>query len=1387
MKRLKIHSVMRRFLLLSALGAVAVPSLASTVVPSPIPGYVHEIFTAEDGLPRAGISHAVETRDGFLWLATFDGLVRFDGLRFEIFDGERIPALPSNRIAELLETRDGALWVRSDRGHLTRYGEGVFTSCGKPVAGVADCRLEEGSDGYGRWLEDASGTLWVRSDIGLFWYRDGALIEEESLAGQSVKKLFESRAGEFWITTEDGELWRQSSTGFERIATLPWRGPHVNSLAEDENGELWIGSSREVVRFKEGRFETMWHGRGWVQNDSMGTLWLTSGRRLMQFAQGQFETVITSPPRPDPFESQKYDLRSKTIYVGPDGTIWKVWASMLLRDGEPLPAIVNEFWNLSSVIVDRQGIVWAMGEHGELHALRPARVQSLLRDPVYPVIVSVYEDVEGTLWTGGGRHQLEPGGESRSQWGEPKPRNEAQAMLRDREGTLWIGSRRSLFTLHEQGYEGPHGPVELQRTSIRALLESRDGSLWVGTVDGLFHRQRVGHEVRWAHFSEEDGVHPVVRVIRELPDGSLWLGTNGGGVVRFRDGRFTTIDRARGLSSDLVRAIWPAPDGRLWIATENHGLNRLDPTTVDDSEGPEIVAFGKSQGLYSNGIHQIVDDDHGNLWMSSNQGIFRVQLADLNAVADGLKPRLQSIAYTHRDGMLDPEANGGRQNSGLRDREGRIWFPTQKGLVSIDPRVVLAEKSLPRVHLERLHLPLGESDLVSSEVRLSPAERSFRITFTAPDLSRPQDLRFRYRLSPHESDWNDAGSRREAVYSKVPPGDYIFEVAVGSEGRWSEQPTQLAVHAVPRFDETSWFHGLLALMALVGVAAAFQWRERQARYRESKLEELVYERTATIAEQAEELRELDRLKSQFVAKVSHELRTPLTLTLGPLRDLLDGAFGPLGDGVESQLQLVRRNSERLLGLVEQLLDVARLDAGRLELQLAQGNLCALVRGRVEAFLLLAERNRVNLTFEASDGPVRMVLDRRELEKVVDNLLSNAIKFTEAGGSVWVTLEVPQETEEVVLRVRDTGAGISTKQLHRIFERFYRGAPDGKIPGTGLGLALSRQLVELHGGTLSVESREGAGTCFSVTLPRGLQATVEEEVPADGDPAPTEAIGVSTPELSVSTPLDEAASEGRAVVLVADDNAEVRAYIRRHLEGCYTVREAADGLEALALARESTPDLVVSDVMMPGLDGIDLVRSLRRDADLMLVPVVMVTARASSESRLESLREGVDDYLVKPFDAQELLVRVENLLGRRRQLLEHAQESPRGLEISEIEATPADRLFLERVRSVIEERLGDSEMTVATLAELMGCDRSYLLRKLRALVGETPSRLLRSFRLQRAAQLLQANAASVSEIAYAVGFKNVPHFSRAFLEEFGERPSAFATRHRLPSKVSSSGS
>jgi signal transduction histidine kinase/CheY-like chemotaxis protein/AraC-like DNA-binding protein len=675
---------------------------------------------------------------------------------------------------------------------------------------------------------------------------------------------------------------------------------------------------------------------------------------------------------------------------------------------------------------------------------------------------------------------------------------------------------------------------------------------------------------------------------------------------------------------------------------------------------------------------------------------------------------------------------------------------------------------------------------------LSPKERDLEITYTALTFVEPGNVRFRYRLDPYDPDWVDAGSRRTAFYTRVPPGHYTFKVVASQGGdRWTPAEATVQLNVAPLFRETTTAKILLALaIALLG-ALAYQWRVRSLRQREVELTALVATRTAELqrneqelATKNEKLAQLNQLRSRLFANLSHEFRTPLTLILGPLKSLLDGRHGALSREARGQGDLMLRNTQRLLRLINQILELARLQAGSVTVHRQPVELVGFVRSVTQAFTPLAERNGIAIIFRSPLRSLTLAADPEQLEKVLLNLLSNAVKFTGNGGIIDVS--VGQDGGTGLIVVRDSGVGIAAADLPHIFDRFYQAdsANTRRYEGTGIGLALVKELVELHGGEIGVTSTPGQGTTFTVRLPLNVAGSEEVALASSATPSAelselyaleTTSPGHLSQDGSGGTGEVETAQD-RTTVLLVDDNPDVRAYVRSVLAPQFHVLEAGDGKAGLALAREALPDLIVADVMMPELDGLGLGRALKSDPMTDAIPVILLTARAESADQIAGLEAGADAYLMKPFDPGVLTACVANLLHQRRRLRDHFRLGESALPATAPAATSELDL---RLRPLVEAHLVDPEFGPEALAEAASLSYHQLYRALRDELGTTPTRYIRTVRAECAAVLLRQGAGSVTEIAYAVGFESLSYFRRAFKERFEATPSDFLASNASP--------
>jgi len=1336
--------------------------------------WVHESWTVKDGLPVNSINGIVQDRTGYIWAATFDGLVRFDGLRFTVFNSANSEELPSNRIIQLKEGRDGSLWLATEQNHIVRFRAGRFTHIqyenpkhsGLPVLFL-----------------DSAGGVWVGTNDGLWTVQRDRLVRVGAgMLDAAVTSIAQRRDSSLWIGTSGAGLFRVANDRqVTRVATnAALDGDFIGRILEDASGTLWIGGTRAIWSLRDRL----------VKVKGLPARFPTTAFAHLRTSGAVYAQIGSATYRIDSDSAVLVHPASVVGGIGlwaDSGAIWTVSGQDVLRDNQRVFTL-PEKRTASGALFDREGSLWLGTDAGGLHRLKPAlfTTYSMAEGVGYPNVYATFVDRSGAVWLGtwgNGVSRLDPATGRATLVGAGTTPHDVNSFYEDDAGAMWVaggpGEGGVYLCTPPAMTCRREGPRELRDRAVSALYADADKRLWAGAYGLLFRYDGRN----WTSFPPASGApQATVRAFATTRDGALWMGTNGGGLARYREGAFTQITRSDGLPSDLIRSLYADSDGWLWVGTEGRGLARIDPRAAK----PAIVRIGTKDGLFDEVIHQILEDDAGRLWMNTNRGIFWVARAELNAFADGKASRVHSTAYSERDGMRNREGNGGVQPAGAKGPDGRLWFPTQDGVVAVDPAKVRRDRLAPPLVVERI-VARGEALLPERDsIALAPNQRDVQIEYTALTFLEPANVRFRYRLDPYDANWVDVGNRRTAFYTKVPPGRYTFRVeASDAAGGWFEPGIGLTVRVLPRVWETGVFRW--SLLAAIGVLLLVAIREREARLRRHavQLERVVDERTAALRERERELADrnaelqsLDHAKTRFFANVSHELRTPLTLTIGPLEDLRTRAGGD--PQVERWLDIALRNARRLLRLVNQILDVAKLEAGAMHLAPRPVDIGPFTRGVVAAFAPVAERKGIRLTVETVDA-LRGAFDADAIEKILTNLLSNAIKFTPSGGSVSVALS--NEGGSARLAVRDSGPGIPPDQIAHVFERFYQvdESTTRAQPGTGIGLSLVKELVELHGGTIAVASGNG-GTTFTATIP-SLAAV-------DGVVVPETAAIPSIASLSTTITAEhsgdaadssenEAQSEDVPTLLVVDDSADLRSYIRDHFAARFRVLEAADGAEGITLAQRQLPDVVLSDVMMPGTDGHELVRVLRANAETEFLSIILLTAQAENEQRLDGLERGADDYIVKPFEMRELDVRVRNLIAARRRLRERFSRAPAEVSAAAVSVAggiaSVDQVYAARVRDAVRHGLADPDFGVGELADAVSQDRSHLFRRVKQVFGESPSELIRRMRLEEGERLLTEGSATVTDVAYAVGFNSLSYFCHCFQEAYGVTPAAYRSR------------
>ncbi|NNE47352.1 MAG: response regulator [Rhodothermales bacterium] len=1181
---------------------------------------VHDVWRIEDGLPQNSVRAIEQTRDGYLWLGTEEGLARYNGIGFTTFDKRTVPAFrESQSIRALLEDSHGTLWIGTMGGGLVRYHDGVFEVVGPETGFLGNV--------VGAFAEGADGEIYVgTSDQGLFVFRD-EVFTRVPLGGQGspvfVRALAHDRYGAIWVGTRDG-LFRINhgrETSFRTEDGLT--DNLVMALVEDEDGSLWVGTATGLCHYKDGKF----------------TEFDPSSDRLKHPAQ----TIIQD--------------RTGLVWIGLDGEgllrVRGVHASFFdMQDGLSHNRVLSLF-------EDREGSIWIGTEGGGLNRLRKGKFTTYSEQEglSLDMALAVYADSQGDVWVGtegGGLNRLRDGKITVFGIKDGLSSDIVTSIYGGDEGELWVGTFRSgLNRFYANSFRTFTTKDGLPGNGISALHRGSTGKLWIATDAGL----AVYEDNTFRALTIADGLSSdIVMSVLEGTDGDVWVGTYDAGLNIIRGAEIRHMNQADGLGSNTVLALHEDVDGVMWIGTYGGGLSRVRAGVVQtvNSEG----------GLFNDNVYQILEDDNGNLWMSCNKGIFYVKKSELERFFDGEISAVTSTSFDRSDGLKSYELNGGFQPAGWRAADGHLWFPSVRGVVSIDPSSLEANMITPSIVIEELRID-GEAMALSSAVRIGPGRHKVEFDYVGLSFVNSDNLNYRIQLEGYESDWNEVERRRTATYTNLDPGQYTFRVMVADEvGGWGTADASVQFRIDPAFYQNAWFWILCSTGAIVLAFSLYMFRIKSLKTRQRELEEEVNRRTGDLTkakdqleEQAIAIGELYRFKAQFFNNISHELRTPLTLLLGPLENSLTGAYGRMNGLLRGQLEIMLRNGRRLLRLINQLLDLAKIESGKMELRAGPGDLTSFVEGIVMSFTAFAVERDVAINFTCDDEFDTIYFDPEKLEKVLFNLLSNAVKFTPSNGRIDVSVcRSSLEEGMVEIAVGDTGPGIPPEEVESIFDRYRQvdGSVSNVQEGTGIGLSLARELVELHGGSIRVESVVGAGAIFTVSLLEGSDHLTpdnieihrdDSEVPYASHAAMVEMVAAFANDESAhpDPPLQFPVNENAPCILIVDDNRDVRQYVVGCLHPDYLVVQARNGEEALERVEDSLPALILSDVMMPVMDGHELVRRLKKHEAWSQIPIVMLTAKASETSKIEGLEMGVDDYISKPFNARELRARIGNLL------------------------------------------------------------------------------------------------------------------------------------------------
>jgi len=1368
-----------------------------------------EHISVEQGLSHTKVFCIFQDSKGFMWFGTGDGLNKFDGYNFTVYRHNPADSstLSNGSIKDVYEDQSGNLWIATSGGGINRFDRETVT--------------------FTRFTFDQNNPVSIPSNF-----------------TNIITSFNYSDKETFWIGTSEGLSKFDPET--EQFTHLPhtdkgYPYSYIATMVVDSTGKVWIGSTADGIhRFdpETGQYTSFRHDPDMPHSisnnriysiflDKSGILWIgTENSGLNRFDPENYRFIRYQH---DPNDRQTLsDNWITSILEGRSGTLWLSTAggglNVLDRQTEWFTAYMHDPVDLNSIsdntamctYEDRSGVLW-VGTWGGINKIdsrktkfvdirqHPGDPNSLSGRFIWSICKSNYRD-KPTLWIGtktNGLNKLDLASGNIKQYkhdlSNPNsiPSNFISALCDDRSGILWIGTYgQGLIKYNRESQKftrykyDPDNPGSISGNIINCIIEDSSGLLWIGT-QGLGLNRFDKNTEKFTLIGRKLDVPNVY----EDRSGNLWIAGAGLKKLDRKREKLTSYwhnpEDPSSISSNSTTVIYETTeyDRRvLWVGTDDSGLNRFDP------ESGKSKIYTINDGLPSNVINGILKDNDGNLWLSTNDGLSK------------FNPQNETFRnYDVADGLLGNQLN---PRVCCKTADGQMFFGGTKGLNAFypgklkdnlqTPEIVITDFQIfnKPVEINKNKIAVDKDNYLLEkhiselrDIELSYRENIFSFEFAALDYRSPQKNQYAYKMEGVDPDWvYTNASRRFATYTQLDPGEYVFKVkGSNNDGLWNEEGTSIKIIITPPWWRTNLAYTIYLLLFGSVVFATWRLQLRRIRLKQQlKMEHF----------ESDKLREVDQLKSHFFANISHEFRTPLTLIKGPVKQILDGEFA---GNLKEQCKMILRNSDRLLGLINQILDLSKLESGEIKLQVTETDIIEYLKCMVLTFSSLAESKKVTLKFTSTENILTGYIDRDKLEKIVTNLLSNAFKFTPEGGKVEVTVEIPKSkyqipdksqvpssklpitnSDFVEITISNTGPGIAEDQLDKIFDRFYQEDSNYKKDGegTGIGLALTKELVDICLGEITISSIPNKTITFVVTLPFTKESFKEDEIVVTRQISPPKkeehAGGAESPPTS-TTDHQELSIEHRASsILIVEDNPDVTSYISSFMENEYRILTAENGIEGLKKALDKYPDLIISDVMMPEMDGFELCHKLKTDERISHIPVILLTAKADLNSKIEGLEFGADDYVTKPFEARELKIRAKNLIEQRRKLREKFSLLV-DLNPADISASSMDELLLQRLLAVFEDHMEESDFSIEQLAREIGMSRRHLNLKIQAITNLSTSDFIRTLRLQRAARLLNNASGTVSEIAYKVGFNNLSYFSRTFRKHFGKLPSDFTKK------------
>lgn len=1326
-----------------------------------------------EGISQLSVMTIYQDSRGYLWFATKNGLNRFNGKEYKIYhreDGNE-QSLSNNSVTSITEDQEGYLWVGTNNGlnridlntnEIKRYNLETNGLVANSISTV---------------YTDRSGCLWVGTWEGLNRYnREGDHFEyipiEDDTERAMIVTLLEDSSGRFWIGTRNKGLllcdhqMNLISQFTSESKNMPLNNNNITSIYEDDKKQIWVGcknSGLNKINLRDNEVTSYTNLNSGLSNNSVRCIIEWQGKLLIGTFDGIFDLDKATERivKVAGYDDINKSLSHYSVYcfcVDRDKTLW-----------------VGTF----------AGGVNYLNKFTNRFVLHKPQEELNIRTGIYGAIT--YESPED-LWIATEGYGLlnynKRTNESHYYLIDPSVRfafntNIIKSVFYEG-GYVWCGTTKGeiyKFNIKTKKFSLYHQyPIEY---SIYSIIRDHNGVLWVGgasTEFGLTCFVNDSLVTTFYNNVDEPIYFSNVRCILEEEDGVFLLGSTAEGLLRFdthkkqltKYSNEASVEKYR-IPNNYISAIVRTKSGEIWVSTYGGGIFQLD-----ESKAIRRIMTVR-EGLLDNNICTLVESSDQQLWMSTVNGLIMFD------------PAKDEVRNYHRHNGIDIREF--TLHSGIALPDGSLCFAGSNGFVTFHVEAMDKNNNIPPVVLEQLSVnnhpvEVGDESAILDKVldgmetiRLAYNENNFSITYQALNYIYATQNQYAYKLEGYDTDWNYVGERNSAFYTNLSPGKYVFLVkASNNDGVWNEEGRSLIIIVQPPLWRT-WYAYLFYVIALAAIIYGILYYVNIKRNLEAGL------KMKQLEKQKQE--EFHQAKIRLFTNFSHELRTPLMLIITPFEELVKRVDIPAE--LHDKLSIIYKNAQKLLLLVNQLMDLHKNQAGSMDLKVSEGDICEYIKEIYYAFNQIALTNEVKFTLNCTPKTINGWFDKSLLEKVVFNLLSNAFKYTASGESVLmevseVTLKEldPKRTDGlykdensqyVILKVKDSGKGIEEGEADKIFTPFYQ-IPETSginLSGTGIGLSLVYTIVQLHRGVIYVDHTETKGACFVVILPVSRSAFSEEQIESREIDKIAEI--TNTEDILVSLPVTENKDQPKYKILLVEDDKDVRDYLKKSLEAEYIVIEAADGVRAYEKVVQDFPDLVLSDIMMPKRDGLELCTMIKNDIRIGHIPVILMTARSMVVHIKEGFQAGADDYIVKPFNMDVLQTRIRSLLASREQLkkLYGKRFSP---DVMGIEVKSADERFSQKLFDVIEKNISNEKLDVELLCTEIGISRANLYRKLKSITELSPMELIRNKRLEMAAKLLKESEMNVSEIASHLGFNSHSYFSNSFKAFYGCTPTEF---------------